>query len=322
MLRELLYEKYKKYKMACGFVWRQTSWIHSSATMATDFLASVPKNVNIRDVEMVAQKLTAMREGANRSLQIIADFDYTLTRFRLDDGSRSASTHSCVERSPVLGEDFSQRTKKLFEHYYPIEVSDIPNDEKEKAMIEWWTKAHELMQQYKLRQEHLDAMVATDDLQLRKGAEALFRQAQAMDIPFHIFSAGLYDVIHAFLKHHGLDQLGMHVVSNMMTFDDEGYLSGFKGTLIQTMNKNSTAMRDSPAWELVNDRPHVLLLGDNIGDVGMAKGLPAKHVLNVGFLNDRVEERRDAYMQTYDIVIEGDPDMSFVLSLFKFVCGE
>jgi len=45
-----------------------------------------------------------------------------------------------VERSPVLGQDYSQRTRDLFNHYYPIEVSDIPDSEKEQAMITWWTE--------------------------------------------------------------------------------------------------------------------------------------------------------------------------------------
>jgi hypothetical protein len=107
------------------------------------------------------------------------------------------------------------------------------------------------MQEYKLRREQLAAMVDTPDLQLRKGADLLFRLAQEVDVPFHIFSAGIYDVIHAFLEHHNLNKFGMHVVSNMMAFDDDNVLQGFQGTLIHTMNKNSLALHKSPAWELV-----------------------------------------------------------------------
>ena len=35
------------------------------------------------------------------------------------------------------------------------------------------------------------------------------------DIPFHIFSAGIYDVIRAFVAHAGLGHEGVHVGSNM-----------------------------------------------------------------------------------------------------------
>ena len=107
------------------------------------------------------------------------------------------------------------------------------------------------MQEYQLRREHLMTMVNTPDLQLRQGADLLFRLAQEMDVPFHIFSAGLYDVIHAFLEHHDLNKFGMHVVSNMMVFGEDGVLQGFEGTLIHTMNKNSMALHASPAWQLV-----------------------------------------------------------------------
>lgn len=39
-------------------------------------------------------------------------------------------------------------------------------------------------------------------------------------------------------------------------------------------------------------RDNVLLLGDSLGDLNMAKGLSAEEVLTVGFLNDKV---RDTY---------------------------
>ena len=35
-----------------------------------------------------------------------------------------------------------------------------------------------------------------------------------------------------------------------------------------------------------------------------------------------VEERRQEYMDTYDIVIEGDPDLTFVLELFALVADQ
>merc|ERR1712224_460703 len=54
----------------------------------------------------------------------------------------------------------------------------------------------------------------------------------------------------------------------------------------------------------VQERTNVLLLGDNVSDVNMAKGLDHHNVLRVGFLNDK-EERLEQYKQAYDVVLLG-----------------
>ena len=76
------------------------------------------------------------------------------------------------------------------------------------------------MVKYGLRREYLEDMAATDGLQLRDGVPEFLHALKERGVPIHIFSAGLYDIIHVFLRQRGLDGLG-HVVSNMMQFDEE-----------------------------------------------------------------------------------------------------
>ena len=99
------------------------------------------------------------------------------------------------------------------------------------------------------------------------------------------------------------------VVSNMMSFNDDGVLVGFQGELIHSFNKSSKALRSSPEWERIASRKAVLLLGDNPSDMQMVQGLEVDTVLSVGFLNDRVEERLELYKRTFDVVIRGDATM-------------
>ncbi|CAN0558534.1 unnamed protein product [Ectocarpus sp. 12 AP-2014] len=54
----------------------------------------------------------------------------------------------------------------------------------------------------------------------------------------------------------------------------------------------------------------------------MAKGLSAEETLTVGFLNDKVEERTDAYLKAYDVVILGDGSFDFVLELLEEVASK
>lgn len=144
----------------------------------------------------------------------------------------------------MLGEDFQSRSRALFEHYYPIEVdSTISVEEKTKIMTEWWHKGHDLMISKKLRREHLKEMVKTPNLSLREQAPELLRLAHELGVPVHVFSAGLYDIIHAFFEERDLMRYHPHVVSNMMDFDKHGILKGFKGNLIHSFNKNSSALK-------------------------------------------------------------------------------
>lgn len=41
----------------------------------------------------------------------------------------------------------------------------------------------------------------------------------------------------------------------------------------------------------------------------------------MGFLNDRVEERLAEYQNRFDVVIVGDPDLSFVNELLTEIVG-
>ena len=64
---------------------------------------------------------------------------------------------------------------------------------------------------------------------------------------------------------------------------------GFKGNLIHMFNKNEDAIHSSDYFEKLQNRTNVILMGDSIGDIKMALGVPQpSSVLKIGFLNDKV----------------------------------
>lgn len=254
---------------------------------------------------------------ARKDLQIIADFDMTMTQFAVN-GERGKSSHRLVEDSQVLSDDYRVKSKALFQKYYPIEIDPaIVADKKIAAMTDWWTQAHELMVQERLEQKHLADLVKSPNIALRKGAVELMKSAHEHSIPFHIFSAGLYDVIHAYINHLGLAGLGAHVVSNMMKFDSDGVLTGFQGSLIHTFNKNGAALKDSSSWSRIRSKRSVILLGDSLSDVNMAQGIDADVIVNVAFLNDRIDDRRADFEKAFDVVLLDDAPMDFVLEMLE-----
>jgi hypothetical protein len=75
---------------------------------------------------------------ATALLQVVADFDRTLTRLRRDDGSPNATSHGISEQSGLLSDEYHHEVDELRAVYYPKEIDlSIPREEKLKYMEEW-----------------------------------------------------------------------------------------------------------------------------------------------------------------------------------------
>jgi len=110
----------------------------------------------------------------------------------------------------------------------------------------------------------------------------------------------------------------VHIISNLVDTDKDGIICGFKGSLIHVFNKNEHAVADEHVdwWSSVAGRNNVILLGDSPGDVSMADGVPnANVILRIGFLNEQVEQKLDAYRKMFDVIITNDGPMDYVLDL-------
>jgi len=251
---------------------------------------------------------------------VVIDFDRTLTSFR-HNGTYTSSCHGVVEKSRFTTPEYRQQTDALFQQYYPMEVaSDLPRDEKFVRMVEWWTRAHELMVANRIQRAHIPLMVAESNMALRRGAREFLHELAAANVPVLIFSAGIADVIIEFLQQQNILMPNMHVVSNRMKFDENGILIGFQGELIHTLNKNATTLRNSPErWAHDTVRSNVLVMGDNLGDVHMSDGLEIQERLAIGFLNDKVAENLAVYRTTFDAVILNDGSMELPRQLVQHV---
>nr|XP_020654915.1 7-methylguanosine phosphate-specific 5'-nucleotidase-like [Pogona vitticeps] len=155
---------------------------------------------------------------------------------------------------------------------------------------------------------------------LRDGFNIFFDQLHQNKVPLFIFSAGVGDVLEEIIHLAGVFHPNIQVVSNYMDFDDTGVLRGFKAPLIHTYNKNNTVLKNTEYFQQLCTRTNVLLLGDSMGDLSMADGVAdVENFLRIGFLNDRVEEQRGKYTESYDIVLEKDETLDVVNGILKFV---
>ncbi|EEE59598.1 hypothetical protein OsJ_11914 [Oryza sativa Japonica Group] len=299
----------------------------SSSTAATRNPGSV-----VADADGLARKVAAIRAAGPAKLQVIADFDGTLTRYWYD-GSRGQSSHGLLRQG---NEEYDAKREELFEHYHPIEICpDIPLPEKAKLMEEWWEKTHALLIEGGLTYEAIRQSVADAKITFRDGVVKLFEFLEERDIPVLVFSAGLADIIEEVFRqklHRSFKNI--KVVSNRMVFNEEGRLVSFKGKTIHVLNKNEHAL-DMAApvhdnlgdpngytddYSLVKKRTNVLLLGDHIGDLGMSDGLNYENRIAVGFLNNNIEKSLKDYSEAFDIVYLNDAPMVGVVELVSELC--
>uniref|UniRef100_A0A2P2ILD9 5'-nucleotidase n=1 Tax=Rhizophora mucronata TaxID=61149 RepID=A0A2P2ILD9_RHIMU len=225
----------------------------------------------VDDLQLLRGKIAAIRKAGPAKLQVIADFDATLTKYFVN-GRRGQSSHGLLRQGSP---EYDAKRRALHEYYHPLEFSPtIPVQEKAKLMEEWWGKTHNLLIEGGLAYDAIIDSVANSAIAFREGVVELFEFLEERGIPVLIFSAGLADIIEEvshgspvvvtnqwylnltslvfyflFFLHYQVLRQKMHrsfknvkIVSNRMVFDNDGRLVSFKGKLIHSLNKNEHAL--------------------------------------------------------------------------------
>lgn len=103
--------------------------------------------------------------------------------------------------------------------------------------------------------------------------------------------------------------------------DDNDVIVGIKGDVIHTYNKNETAIKNTEYYDMVQQRSNVILMGDNIGDAGMAEGMGHCDVIvKIGFLGHQNAERNlENYLNKFDIVCVNDSTVDTTNAILKLL---
>lgn len=144
-------------------------------------------------------KIRIFQRGGARRLKVVTDFDYTMTKFKIN-GIQGFSCHKVMENSGILSEESFAKAKELHSFYYPKEIDlHLPLPEKEVYMTEWCTKAHEVLVSCGFTRAAIHKAVEDalrgNRLVFRERVDVFLREALAADIPVLIFSAGIADVL-------------------------------------------------------------------------------------------------------------------------------
>jgi cytosolic 5'-nucleotidase 3 len=274
-------------------------------------------NIIIPNKEEFEKKKGIFIETGKENFHIISDFDRTLTK-AFAENEEKHSSFSWIRENEYLGPKYTKEAYRLFEIYYPLEISpELSQEEKNSKMNEWWEKHIQLFIDNGLNKEIIEKTIKENDIELRNNCKRLIQTLEKENIPLLILSAGLGDVIKGFLEKEKIMNNKIHIISNFFEFDKDEKAVGYKSKIIHTFNKNESSVKNTPYYEEIKTRKNVILLGDNLGDLMMSEGIDHNSIIRVGFLNENEEKLLEQFKDNFDVIILNDGPMDFVNDLVK-----
>lgn len=276
-------------------------------------------NIIIPNPQSFDTKLQNIIAGWPEKFHVIADFDRTLTKAFID-GKENTSLVSVIQEQGYLWTEFTEQSRKNFDKYRPIEIDpNVSLEEKKKAMTERWKVQFELIIASWISRDIIQKVIKNEPIAFREWHEELFDILHKNNIPLVIMSAsGLwYEAIYyTFKKIHKLYD-NIDIISNAFIRDEKSKATGVKEPVIHSFNKDETTIKDFPVYKKIKDRKNILLLGDGMGDAGMADGFDYENIIKIWFLNNDTPDNRKKFSETFDLVILDDGDMEEVNKIIK-----
>lgn len=269
-------------------------------------------DVWINQADVFQKKQNHFCSAGRNGICVVSDWDRTLTYPKTADGQETTS-YLAIVHGGYLGGAYKEAMAQLYVKYRGVELAtDMAEDEKLALMNEWWMSAFELLKKFGLTREMVQDSGQQDLMVLREGVTDFFQTLAEVQVPLEIVSAGLGDVIEAFLGARNLKLGHVDVVANGLQFDEGGAVIGCGEPIIHSANKTQLVDRKK-----LGDRPCVLLLGDTLEDAEMVADFDGGMVIRVGLLNADTVNKKDEFGRVYDVVIDDGGDFKYVNALVR-----
>lgn len=313
--------------------------------MAHEIVELAEQRVIYRNKTNFDAKLAGFVRAGKDRLQVISDFDFTLSKYFQKDLSRSYSCHMVLERCEGLPSSYQTKAQALQSHYHPIENDmSMGKEEKFEHMAKWANSANDLLREAGLNKSIVDDAVkdAMDKgkFTTRDGLKDLLDTLLRNQIPLLLFSAGVANCLeyailrsmHPDADHNSLKSMDLrksfetiNVISNRALWDEGGQLVDFSQPVLHVLNKCCTSfLETNPHFQKASDRTKLLIFGDSLGDLKMSQGLDIQEedIIKVGFLNAKdYNDLLPIYLANgaYDLIILDDPSVSVHLNLLSTI---
>ncbi|XP_031782592.1 7-methylguanosine phosphate-specific 5'-nucleotidase isoform X2 [Nasonia vitripennis] len=268
----------------------------------------------MKDEAEVMKKIKKIVSEGPEKLQIVSDFDFTLTK-QHDNGTPVPSSVVMFLSCKQIPARCVKKDNDLRLKYKAIEIDpNISLEEKIDAMNEWYLETHENLRSIEFDRGEINKVAEVYCHTLRDGTKELFSKLKKFNIPILVFSAGIGDVLESILKCQGILSENVKIISNFMKFDGDT-LNGFENSnrLIHPFNKNSHTV-ENDYFKILHERTNVILMGDSLGDASMADVGVDNCVLRIGFFYN-AKESLSQFMEAFDIVLVDDQTMNVALEI-------
>jgi cytosolic 5'-nucleotidase 3 len=262
--------------------------------------------------------------GGPGNLQVISDFDRTLTT-NFIHGRKAPSLVAALRDGNYLDNNYSAKAQALFDYYHPLELDPgLDLEAKKSLMTEWYRRHFELLIESGLNQEKIADAIDNQLANLRPGVPEFLEVLAINNIPLLIFSAAGLGVsgLKYFFTRRGLMTDNISFLANEFIWNENNEAVGVKDPIIHVFNKDETMLAAFGIDERVKDRANIMLLGDSLGDAGMAHGYSFKSLLKIGFLNDKIRGSLSAYRENYHALILNDGNFDLPLSILKEIVSQ
>lgn len=257
--------------------------------------------------------LERTKNWSDESIYILADFDRTIT---VGD---SEGSWSILSKSDKVPSGYKKEAKEIYDYYRPIEVDEtLDEDVKNDLMVEWWNKHINLFVKYQIPEEIIST--ASKDLNIMKfraGGREFLENMRDRKIPVVIISAGIGNFIEQFFEVNDCKFENIFIVSNFIKFEN-GVAVGISDNVIHSLNKNEFALTKE-IKEKLGERKNIVLMGDCIGDVKMAREEVRKDAFKIGFLEENEEESMSYFETEFDVVCTNNTGFDELSKEIKFL---
>ena len=156
---------------------------NSIPTPVVDGLVKTYPSLKVGNKAAVETKLKAISEGGCEKLQLIVDFDNTLTRHH-KNGNLTDCSWGVMENSPLLPKGYTDKTNALRAKYLPIEMDpNLTVEEKIPHMEAWYKQANKLLQETGIQKDLFSQFVKTSNVEFRDHTKHMLDHLHQAQIP-------------------------------------------------------------------------------------------------------------------------------------------